>query len=270
MGKSISKLRGHMLTRPAQRFNIESRTDSILDTDKPMPAPKYQADIETRQMNLETQWRQMEKDIRAKDEKHSRRLEDVYVTSEDPEGYDSDINRRRPENADRPLPTNTRAWQLTRGFGTPEGYTASSGRITLEAAQTLLVDYSKDPQVYNAGALATKYDIKVADAEAIVQSFKIFTFLKAQSKPMTEEEIARAKDPHLAQPDWVVEAGELPPVIDKRALNPTAIDLLTAKDSAERGKLLGKTDQMAPPKLITNQSVRSPKDTGDTKKISDQ
>ena len=152
MGKSISKLRGHMFTRPAQRFNIESRTDSVLDTDKPMPAPKYQADIETRQMNLETQWRQMEKDIRAKDEKHSRRLEDVsvfmlefvsklklvnlktyitlaklpfgfqvYVTSEDPEGYDSDINRRRPENADRPLPTNTRAWQLTRGFGTPEG-----------------------------------------------------------------------------------------------------------------------------------------------------
>ena len=58
--------------------------------------------------------------------------------------------------------------------------------------------------------------VQVADAEAIVQSFKIFTFLKAQSKPMTEEEIARAKDPHLAQPDWVVEAGELPPVIDKR------------------------------------------------------
>jgi len=259
MGKSISKLRGHVLTRPMQRFNIESRTESLLDTDKPMPAPKYQADIESRQVNLETQWRQMEKDIKAKDETHSKRLEDVYVTSEDPEGFDNEINRRRPVNPKRPLPTNTRAWQLTRGFGTPDGYTAPAGRITLDAAQQMLVDHSKDPQVLNAGALATKYDLKVADAEGILQNFKVFTYLKAASKPLTEQEIARKKDPYLAQPDWVVEAGEIPPLLDKRG-NPTLIELANRK----------RKDQQSPPKLITNQSVRPPKDTADTKKITDK
>ena len=85
----------------------------------------------------------------------------MYVTSEDPEGFDSHINRERKVHPDRPLPTNTRAWQLTRGFGTPQGYKASSGRITLEAAQEMLLDHSTNPQLFNAGALATKYDIKV-------------------------------------------------------------------------------------------------------------
>ena len=87
----------------------------------------------------------------------------MYVTSEDPEGFDSHINREQKVHPDRPLPTNTRAWQLTRGFGTPQGYKASSGRITLEAAQEMLLDHSTNPQLFNAGALATKYDIKVCN-----------------------------------------------------------------------------------------------------------
>ena len=46
MGKTLSKLRGQMITRPIQRFNIESRTEKILSQEKPTPAPKYQTDID--------------------------------------------------------------------------------------------------------------------------------------------------------------------------------------------------------------------------------
>ena len=77
MGGALSKARGHFITRPVQRFNIEARTEKVLDKEKPMPAPKYKADIESRQMNLEQHWEKMDKDIKSKDENHSKRLKDV-------------------------------------------------------------------------------------------------------------------------------------------------------------------------------------------------
>ena len=46
MGKVGSKFRGALVTRPAQRFNIESRTDRLLDQDvvTARPAPKFPSD----------------------------------------------------------------------------------------------------------------------------------------------------------------------------------------------------------------------------------
>ena len=46
MGKTLSKLRGHMITRSVQRFNIEHRTEKLLARDKPIQAPKFQSDID--------------------------------------------------------------------------------------------------------------------------------------------------------------------------------------------------------------------------------
>ena len=46
MGKTLSKLRGHMITRSVQRFNIEQRTEKLLARDKPIQAPKFQSDID--------------------------------------------------------------------------------------------------------------------------------------------------------------------------------------------------------------------------------
>ena len=57
---------------------------------------------------------------------------------------------------------------------------------------------------------------QVADAESIIQSLTVFTFIKSKSKAITEDEILRLKDPHVAQDDWVVETGELPPIRDRK------------------------------------------------------
>ena len=46
MGQTVSKLRGHLITRPLQRFNIDSRTEKLLNREKPIPAPKFRSDVE--------------------------------------------------------------------------------------------------------------------------------------------------------------------------------------------------------------------------------
>lgn len=77
MGKALSKVRGGTVTRTMQRFNIEARTERLLEQDKPVPAPKYQADLETRQKVLEHEWQKVEEDVKKKNEHHSNRLKDV-------------------------------------------------------------------------------------------------------------------------------------------------------------------------------------------------
>ena len=46
MGQLASKVRGAVLTRPLQRFNIESRTERLLERDAQVPraAPKFPSD----------------------------------------------------------------------------------------------------------------------------------------------------------------------------------------------------------------------------------
>ena len=45
-GQTFSKLRGSLVTRPMQRFNIEARTEKLLKKEKPTLAPKHQSDQE--------------------------------------------------------------------------------------------------------------------------------------------------------------------------------------------------------------------------------
>ena len=46
MGHVASKLRGQLITRPLQRFNLEARTETVMSREKPTPAPKFASDVE--------------------------------------------------------------------------------------------------------------------------------------------------------------------------------------------------------------------------------
>lgn len=102
-GQAFSKLRGSLVTRPIQRFNIENRTEKLLSKDKPKSAPKFAADA-----NILEEIRKTRPDIAEatskKDVELLARLKDVYVASSDPHDFDPDINRKLPVNPDRPLP----------------------------------------------------------------------------------------------------------------------------------------------------------------------
>ena len=82
MCKNLSKLRGQLITRPMQRFNIESRTEKLLNRDKPIPAPKYQTDIElldkVRRANPE-----ILEETRKRDPELENRLKQVHLHSSD-------------------------------------------------------------------------------------------------------------------------------------------------------------------------------------------
>lgn len=255
MGVSWSKVRGHTVTRTVQRFNIEARTEKVLEQYKPVPAPKYQADMETRQMVLENEWEKVDQAVKKKDHKHSNRLKEVYVTSEDPEGYDVDNNRRRPDNPNRPLPKETTivgAMRRSHGFKRHDNqvYKPPKGKITLESVQEMLLQHSKDPKANNAGALAARYDLKVADAEALANHFRIFTYVpRSEIENQEIEKFQRDQaDPYRAQEDWEVDAGEL--TSDYQKVRPTVLDIVEG-DKAK----IGLADPPKP-KLITKASVR--------------
>ena len=103
MGATVSKIRGALITRPLQRFNIDARTEKLLAKEQPKRAPRFEQDEQLldriRQENLQVTEAEIEKDG-----DHHKRLEEVFVASTDPEEFNPDINRTRPLNPSRPLP----------------------------------------------------------------------------------------------------------------------------------------------------------------------
>ncbi len=85
MGGVLGKMRGHLVTRPMQRYNIESRAEKVLERDAavPRPAPKFQSDRELlqeiRRMNPAVAEAAAKKDA----DLHSR-LKEVRATANRP------------------------------------------------------------------------------------------------------------------------------------------------------------------------------------------
>ena len=83
MGQTISKVRATYITRNVQRFNIESRTEKVLNKEKPIAAPKYKTDEELLQ-SIRHDYPELADASTKKDTQLLQKLEKVYVTSTDP------------------------------------------------------------------------------------------------------------------------------------------------------------------------------------------
>ena len=90
-GQTFSKLRGSLITRPMQRFNIEARTEKLLKKEKPIAAPKHLSDQELVEKIREERPEIAEAALK-KDDILLERLKDVYTTSNDPEDFDAEVN----------------------------------------------------------------------------------------------------------------------------------------------------------------------------------
>jgi len=215
MGQYVSKIKGHYVTRNLQRFNIESRTDKILAKEKPKPAPKYASDERLRQELLKDIQEEMNKEIHNKSSPHDSRLKQVYVTSQDPSPetrFDPDINRRRPENPDRPLPRARTIRGIDRsGFAVDENKIIKKGKISLEKVQEMVATHKLDPEKNTPTILAQYYALDLAHTEAVLEHFRIFGHVKV--KAMTAKEKQDREDAYRAQDDWVEAAGEHAPLI---------------------------------------------------------
>ncbi len=73
----MSRVRGHVITRPLQRYNIEARTERVLDKD-PKPAPKYASDVKARE-KLRTEHPEIVDAIKKKDDVLNERLKKVEI-----------------------------------------------------------------------------------------------------------------------------------------------------------------------------------------------
>lgn len=215
MGQYASKIKGHYVTRSMQRFNIESRTDKILQSEKPKAAPRHPSDEKLRQELQRDLQEQLDKEIHNKSSEHDTRLKEVYVRSHDPQPesrFDPDINRRRPENPDRPLPRARTIRGIDRsGFAVDESKNIKKGKISLEKVQEMVATYKSDPEKHTPTILAQYYALDLAHTEAVLEHFRIYGHVKV--KTMTAKEKQDRQNPYMAQPDYVEEAGEHPPVI---------------------------------------------------------
>ena len=103
-GQTLSKLRGSLITRPIQRFNIESRTEKLLKEEKPIRAPHYPSTEELVE-NIRRERPDIIEESSKKDTDLLKKLQNVYVSSNDPEFFDQDSNTKvNYDNPERPMP----------------------------------------------------------------------------------------------------------------------------------------------------------------------
>jgi len=206
MGQALSRVRGAVFTRTKQRFNIEDRTDKLLSREKLDPAPKYESDAKFLQ-DLKTSHPEIMEEIEKKDDKLLKRLEDVYVTSKDPESYDPMASYKRKDNVDRPFPKSPfstsgflGAGIMLHNFADEERLKKIPGKIMYSQVEEVLNNYQTDPLAdsNNPREIAMKYDIDQAMARNLTKHFRIFDMIEANKKVLETID-----DPYSPQPDWV-------------------------------------------------------------------
>ena len=197
MGQLASKVRGHFITRPSQRFNIESRTEKLLENpSKIRPNPKFKIDQETLEQ-FKRENPEYEKGIHSFDPKLYDRLKKVYVESRDPVSYnlDAHIKKLDPE---KPMPLQRLQILERPTIIIKNKDIALKGRLSWETAEELL----KDSKEYNdLSGLTTKYKLNSEDdAYNLTKHYQVFNYYDGSEENKTKVEIT---DPLLPQPDWV-------------------------------------------------------------------
>ncbi|CAK1591176.1 unnamed protein product [Parnassius mnemosyne] len=173
---------GALLTkalRPIKSFNIENRAHRVISKEKPVPAPKYEANIEDLKRTLEAV-PNLDDKLDKKDPALDERLKDVYVTSHGrPE---DDITREKiKQNPNRPLPQERRQVQ-DYDFGLKEPDRIPYGRTTLGRALEFIESHQMNPNEVTASKIALEYKLKEEDVETILKYFKTYEIYIPETK----------------------------------------------------------------------------------------
>ena len=94
-----------------------------------------------------------------------KKLETVYVTSEDPVDFDPDVNRKMYVDPNRPLPEKYVVSVQNQGFmETAKAMgPAKPGQVTVDDAQQLISDYWRKPNNDNLNAIAKEHQYVKSD-----------------------------------------------------------------------------------------------------------
>jgi len=200
-GQTFSKLRGSLITRPMQRFNIEARTEKLLKKEKPIAAPKHLSDQELVEKIREERPEIAEAALK-KDDILLERLKDVYTTSNDPEDFDADINRKRPHNPDRPFPGKGVRSAPGSGFAEASQLMASTKQknvLALDEIQEILGRFP--PTITNTSNIIQDLSEKHSvSAEKLINLHTYYQVFHYEPKSVVEE--TPEHDPYAAQDSW--------------------------------------------------------------------
>ncbi|XP_014086802.1 protein NDUFAF4 homolog [Bactrocera oleae] len=163
MGKVMS-----MVANKMNRFNVENRAHRILERDKPVPAPKFESNIQDMQRALELDPQLVDK-LNKKNVALDDRLKNVYVTSED-KFIDYAAQRTDPN---KPLPLSRKTPQDFE-YGYREPTRVVAGRCTLRQAMQFITDHQSDPELWTKQRIASDYKLKEEVVDNILHYFKSF------------------------------------------------------------------------------------------------
>ncbi|TRY63552.1 hypothetical protein TCAL_08202 [Tigriopus californicus] len=195
MGQSLTRLRGTLVTRPLQRFNIEGRTEKRFDKDMVERAPYYPSDREILAQMKESNPNFAQEEAKKDDQLYDR-LKTVYVSSKDPDSFDPE-SLKQIENPERPLPKRSYfPSEPFHPFHLPKNVRRLDGKLTLSEMEAILGRRSQDSS-YGAQEIAEEYKLKLEDTEALLRYYGVFSVVdNSHVKPVILD------NPLLAKPDW--------------------------------------------------------------------
>jgi len=208
-GQTLSKLRGSLITRPIQRFNIESRTEKLLKEEKPLRAPHYPSTEELVE-NIRRERPDIIEESSKKDTDLLKKLQNVYVSSNDPEFFDQDSNTKvNYDNPERPMPGKGIRSSPSYGFAEASQLKGSviQGKITIDTAQLMMNEFARNPASDTLSLLAQNHQIPLQKLVHMLENFRVFHLYKDTS---ADGAINEENDPLRAKADWVsIEDSEL-------------------------------------------------------------
>ncbi|TMW54315.1 hypothetical protein DOY81_000588 [Sarcophaga bullata] len=164
MGKVMS-----VVSRKINRFNVENRAHRILEREKPVAAPKYEANLRDMERTMELDPNFLEK-ISKKDTALDERLKSVYVTSQD-RFIDYGLKRRQSANEKQQLPLDRQTPEDFE-FGFMEPKRVTIGRCTLRQALKFITDHQTEPENWTSSRIAEEYKMKSELVENILKHFR--------------------------------------------------------------------------------------------------
>ncbi|KAK7086888.1 Uncharacterized protein (UPF0240) [Halocaridina rubra] len=177
MGKVFSTL-GRKATKPIRDYNIEERAHRAITKPNRPSAPRHPTTVQLIEESIKNQPEELRHSLKEKDLQLLKRLEDVYVTSEDVSPQVS-ISSKNPH---RPLPAD-RAYIVEPEYGFHEPLKVPYGKITLRDALAAISKHQENPGEWTAKKISYEYKIDLGLTEKMLIHFRTFVLvLPNQSK----------------------------------------------------------------------------------------
>jgi len=186
MGQPLSRVYGFIVKRPLQRYNVEHRAakeiSRIEDPAGPaLRAPMYESDKDLLEKIRQSNPSLADANLR-KDGDLYNRLQDVYVTSEDPAGHEPPKPR---DNPDRPFPqdrTNYSENFIPGLMRVDKNRSVPRGKVSLDDAVQFLSDHRSKPEVHTPQHIADTFRLNPETTANALKYFQVFQVFEPKKK----------------------------------------------------------------------------------------